>query len=142
MAHLWWNVTVHLAWLLALLFTQLLALVKDPNASHANPHACKGYQIFKLLTPGKPPDNSNTSLCQCRLPMLQGQILMLVQVPDNANNSLRWGRLPMLQTQIFTLVQAPSLTLVQVPNNSDNSLHWASQPKILNIPYMTKINSV
>ncbi|MBW0477904.1 hypothetical protein O181_017619 [Austropuccinia psidii MF-1] len=132
---------------------QILAWpVQDPNAVHANPYTCTGYQQFKqllmggslatiqkLLTPGKPPNNSNTSLSQCRLPMVHTQNLGLLQVPDNSNNSLLWCRLLTLHTQILMLVKVPNnsenylfwlrlftlhmqiLALLQVPNNSDNS---------------------
>ncbi|MBW0467340.1 hypothetical protein O181_007055 [Austropuccinia psidii MF-1] len=90
--------------------------VQDPSSVHANPYACTGSQKFKqLLTPGKPPDNSKTSLCWCRLPTVHVQILRLVQVPNNSNNSLCWCRLSMIHTQ--------TLTLVKVPDNSKNSLH-------------------
>ncbi|MBW0492973.1 hypothetical protein O181_032688 [Austropuccinia psidii MF-1] len=78
---------------------QCLTLVQAPDSSHTNPYAFPGSQIFKLLIPGKPPNNSNTSLDRCRLPMLQMQILMFVQVPDNLNNSLPWrSRLKILKT--------------------------------------------
>ncbi|MBW0586841.1 hypothetical protein O181_126556 [Austropuccinia psidii MF-1] len=74
---------------------QFLMLSQAPVASHANTYTCTGSQQFKERpTPGWPPDNSNTSLCQCRLLMLHMQILMLVQVPNNSNNSLHLGSLP------------------------------------------------
>ncbi|MBW0552871.1 hypothetical protein O181_092586 [Austropuccinia psidii MF-1] len=68
-------------------FQQLLMLVQAPNTSNTNPYACTGSQIFKLLTPGQPPKNSNTSLCQCRLMTLHIQILMLVQAPNASHEN-------------------------------------------------------
>ncbi|MBW0495649.1 hypothetical protein O181_035364 [Austropuccinia psidii MF-1] len=57
---------------------QFLMLVQDPNASHANPYAFTSSQKFKQLPmPGKPPDNSDTSLCQCSLSTRHTQILTL-----------------------------------------------------------------
>ncbi|MBW0593222.1 hypothetical protein O181_132937 [Austropuccinia psidii MF-1] len=87
---------------------KFLMLVQAPNTSHTNPYPCTGSQIFKLDTAGKPPDNSNTSLHLCRLPMLHTQILTLVQVPEDSNNSLLQCRLPTLHTQILTLLQVPN----------------------------------
>ncbi|MBW0501997.1 hypothetical protein O181_041712 [Austropuccinia psidii MF-1] len=116
-------------------------LVQDPNTSHVNPYARTGSQIFKILTPKKPPNDSNTSLWRCRMPTLQMQILTIVQVPNNSNNYLPQGRLPMLQMQILTLVQIPEtlhahpytctgsqklrqfLMLPQAPDNYKHFLH-------------------
>ncbi|MBW0511595.1 hypothetical protein O181_051310 [Austropuccinia psidii MF-1] len=91
--------------------------------------------------PGQPHDSSNTSLCGCRHPMLQMQILTLLQVPKNSKNCLCQGRLPTIHTQILIPVQVPNashahpyactgsqhfrpfLTPGQPPENSKNSFH-------------------
>ncbi|MBW0478075.1 hypothetical protein O181_017790 [Austropuccinia psidii MF-1] len=74
-AHVWWHATICLAWFLGLLFTQMLALVQDPNASHTNPYTCPGSQCFICKTlPCK-------SLGQGGLPTIP-EFLMLVQAPE------------------------------------------------------------
>ncbi|MBW0471638.1 hypothetical protein O181_011353 [Austropuccinia psidii MF-1] len=86
-----------------------LMLFQALNASHANPYAFEGSQQLKNLpTTGQPPNNSNTSLCWCRLPMLHMLIRTLVQVPNNSNNSLCWCRLLKIHTQILMLVHLPN----------------------------------
>ncbi|MBW0470999.1 hypothetical protein O181_010714 [Austropuccinia psidii MF-1] len=127
---------------------------------------------LEMLMPGKPSDNAKNSLCLYRFPTIQiiaytgaasrqlRNFLMWVQEPNTShakpyactgsqqlkqfltpgkafNNShkyLRLYRFPTLHMHI--------LTLVQVPNNLDHSLRLGSLPKILKIPYKTKINGV
>ncbi|MBW0566544.1 hypothetical protein O181_106259 [Austropuccinia psidii MF-1] len=58
---------------------QFLTLFQAHNSSHANPSTRTGSQIFKQpLALGQPPNNSNTSLWQCRLLKLHMQIITLV----------------------------------------------------------------
>ncbi|MBW0533958.1 hypothetical protein O181_073673 [Austropuccinia psidii MF-1] len=87
-----------------------VALVQDSNASHSSPYACAGSE------------NAKSSLCLCGLPMINTQIIMLVQAPDNSKNTLQRYRLP--------TIHMPILTLVKVGNNADNILHLCRLPTI------------
>ncbi|MBW0546857.1 hypothetical protein O181_086572 [Austropuccinia psidii MF-1] len=109
--------------------SRVVALVQDPDASHANPYACAGFQYLKqLLTPGQAANASHANHYACtssqQFKQLPTPVQALdashanpyvVQVPNNLKVSLHRCWLPIIHTRI--------LTLVKVPNNSNNSIH-------------------
>ncbi|MBW0484524.1 hypothetical protein O181_024239 [Austropuccinia psidii MF-1] len=98
-----------------------VALVQDPNASHAS-YACAGFQYFKqLLTPGQAANASHANHYACTSSQQFKQLPTPLQVPKNLKVSLRWCWLPIIHMQI--------LTLLLVPNNSNKFLRQAGFQK-------------
>ncbi|MBW0554324.1 hypothetical protein O181_094039 [Austropuccinia psidii MF-1] len=105
MDYVWWHSIVRLSW--------FVALFQDPDASHANPYACAGFQKFKqLLTPGQAADASHANHYACTSSQQFKQLPTLVQAPDtshtnsyvvqvpnNLNVSLRQCRLPIIHME-------------------------------------------
>ncbi|MBW0468240.1 hypothetical protein O181_007955 [Austropuccinia psidii MF-1] len=107
-------------------------LVQAPNASHTNPYACTSSQKFKQLHMlGQPPNNSDTSLCRCRLLMLHTQILKLCRFPTIQRTTYACAGFQQFTCKSLCSYRFPTLhmhilLLVQVPDNSDNSLSLGS----------------
>ncbi|MBW0498709.1 hypothetical protein O181_038424 [Austropuccinia psidii MF-1] len=75
-----WHAIVHMYW--------FVALVQDPNALHANPYACAGFQYFKqLLTPGKAANASQANNYACTSSQQFKQLPMPVQAPDASHSN-------------------------------------------------------
>ncbi|MBW0542502.1 hypothetical protein O181_082217 [Austropuccinia psidii MF-1] len=89
MAHVQWDATVHESWLLALLFTHILALFQNPDTSQANPYTFPGSQLcaHKFLRLYRFPTIQATPSTGEGSHQFQ-QFLMPVQAPDASNANL------------------------------------------------------
>ncbi|MBW0567651.1 hypothetical protein O181_107366 [Austropuccinia psidii MF-1] len=82
-----WHAIVHMSW--------FVALVQDPNASHANPYACAGFQYFKqLLTPGQAADTSHANHYSCTSSQQFKQLPTPVQAPNASHANPYIGQVP------------------------------------------------